>query len=542
MGVRMRWLRLAGLAAVLAVSGCSILPGGTPTPTPTELPPVELAAPADGLTLVAESDASAASVAMSRALYSAAPAAVLAPAGDALLPTAASAAVALGVPLLEVGDDDAVQEELERLGAERAVVAGDVEEISGVEFVPLPGSAEDASRALGVRLAACEAEPGLAAVAALDPGQPCLLEAEDAGDASPEPTARLPRIPDAEPATTSVALLVDEPAQLSAAATARAAGVRVVLLPADDPNPQRSEAAISALSAEGTSGVLAVGAAFADDARLDWKVRTARSGWQLPGGGQLLFPNHMLVAIYGTPGAPVLGVLGEQDLGASIERARSHAAPYQALTTRTVVPSFEIISSVASASAGPDGNYSNEIDIATIKPWVEEAGRQGLYVVLDLQPGRTDFATQARQYEELLAYPHVGLALDPEWRIGPDQVHLVQIGNVGADEVNTVIAYLEELTDRLSLPPKLLVLHQFRLDMLPDRERVNLASPAATVLVHADGQGSQPAKQDTWRTLREGSLIQWWGWKNFYDEDAPVLSPEETMAQVVPAPDLVTYQ
>ena len=32
------------------------------------------------------------------------------------------------------------------------------------------------------------------------------------------------------------------------------------------------------------------------------------------------------------------------------------------------------------------------------------------------------------------------------------------------------------------------------------------------------------------------------GWKNFYDEDTPTLSPEQTMSQVVPTPDLVTYE
>jgi hypothetical protein len=32
-----------------------------------------------------------------------------------------------------------------------------------------------------------------------------------------------------------------------------------------------------------------------------------------------------------------------------------------------------------------------------------------------------------------------------------------------------------------------------------------------------------------------------WGWKNFYDEDVPMLDPAQTM-QVQPVPDLVTYQ
>ena len=40
-----------------------------------------------------------------------------------------------------------------------------------------------------------------------------------------------------------------------------------------------------------------------------------------------------------------------------------------------------------------------------------------MYVVLDLQPGRSNFLDQAKLYEPLLRLPHVGLALDPEWRL-----------------------------------------------------------------------------------------------------------------------------
>ena len=33
-----------------------------------------------------------------------------------------------------------------------------------------------------------------------------------------------------------------------------------------------------------------------------------------------------------------------------------------------------------------------------------------------------------------------------------------------------------------------------------------------------------------------------WGWKNFYDEDSPMLTPDQTIAQVLPTPQLVSYQ
>ncbi len=308
-------------------------------------------------------------------------------------------------------------------------------------------------------------------------------------------------------------------------------------------DPRGSAAVVDALSEDRPESVLALGAAFAAEDGLDWKIETAATGAQLPGGGQVLFPGRMLVALYGHPGTGALGVLGEQPLDAAIERAREHAARYEPLVDVTVVPAFEIIATVASSSAGADGNYSAEAAPETLLPWVEAAGEAGLYVVLDLQPGRTDFVTQAERYRALLELPHVGLALDPEWRLGPDEVHLTQIGSVAIDEVNRVVTWLADLTRERALPQKLLVLHQFRLGMLPDRHRVDTSREELAVMIHADGQGSQGDKQATWRALHQNEPPGLaWGWKNFYDEDQPMLTPEQTIEQVSPLPQLVTYQ
>ena len=62
-------------------------------------------------------------------------------------------------------------------------------------------------------------------------------------------------------------------------------------------------------------------------------------------------------------------------------------------------------------------------------------------------------------------------------------------------------------------------------------------------MVHADGQGAQPDKQATWAALRAGAPEGlWWGWKNFHDEDLPMLTPEQTTEQVRPQPQLISYQ
>jgi hypothetical protein len=106
-----------------------------------------------------------------------------------------------------------------------------------------------------------------------------------------------------------------------------------------------------------------------------------------------------------------------------------------------------------------------------------------------------------------------------------------------------VVTWLADLTRENVLPQKLLVLHQFRVDMLPGRERLDTSRDELAVLVHADGQGGQADKQATWRRLHvDAPESISWGWKNFYDEDLPMLTPEQTIAQVSPVPDLVTYQ
>ena len=108
-------------------------------------------------------------------------------------------------------------------------------------------------------------------------------------------------------------------------------------------------------------------------APLATKLRIVATGVELPGGGQIAFPGRRMVALYGHPGDPVLGVLGEQGLDAAIDRARSVAATYESLVDEPVIPAFEIITTVASASAGPDGNYSSEFPVDKYRPWVEAA-------------------------------------------------------------------------------------------------------------------------------------------------------------------------
>lgn len=264
---------------------------------------------------------------------------------------------------------------------------------------------------------------------------------------------------------------------------------------------------------------------------------------QLPWGGYEQFGDRHYVALYGHPQTPALGLLGEQDAAGSVDRVNELVAEYEDISGAEIVPMFEIIATIASASAGPDGDYSSKTPISELRPLVDEAAANNVSVVLDLQPGRTDFLTQAKLYEELLLEPHVGLALDPEWRLEPNQVHLTQIGSVDAAEINEVSDWLAELTRENSLPQKMLVLHQFQPRMISNRETLDTSHPELATLIHVDGQGPPAAKIGTWNLIRQNAPENVaWGWKNFIDEDEPMLTPQQTWDQVSPLPELITYQ
>jgi hypothetical protein len=570
---------VAALGLLAACTGGSTeTPSPDPTATPTVLRPA-VALPDAPVTVVPDGPAADTALAVSRALFAEAPVAVLvADARPALVAPAASAAVALGSPLL-VDGAEGLGEELDRLGAEHVLVLGDsdADVPGGVRTYPLDASDPGAALAdLGVEPGKPQDVPAdglVTAVAALARPEPALLAVPVDPAATPAPSGTAatgrpaedepprsgaddgdPRLGDGasvEPADApdGAALLLDvaasDPAAASvAAATARAAGVPVVDVPTGD--PRATPASVQALT--GVRTVVAVGSSFGPAEVLAPRVATAATGTQLPGGGQLVFPDRATgltgkryVALYGTPGTPALGVLGEQDVPSTIARAQATAAPYVPLTTDTVVPTLEIIATVASAGPEADGSYSRPRAVEDLRPLVEAAGAAGVAVVIDLQPGRTDFVTQAQQYADLLAYPHVGLALDPEWRLRPDQVHLRQIGSVGVDEVNATAAWLAQFTRERQLPQKMFLLHQFSLRMITERERLDTGHDELATIIHADGQGSQPAKAGTWAALRQGAPDVHWGWKNFYDEDLPMLDPVQTYS-VQPVPDLVTYQ
>lgn len=272
------------------------------------------------------------------------------------------------------------------------------------------------------------------------------------------------------------------------------------------------------------------------------KPKPTPKPFEFPAGGRVLFPRYRLVGLYGSPETPALGALGEQPVVESIARVKQLATDYQQYSEETIYPTFEIIATVAAAGPTEDGNYSREAATESLISVIQAAKDAGIYVILDLQSARANSLDQAKLYEPLLLYPNVGLALDPEWRLEPNQYPLGQIGHINIDEVNSVSAWLSDLIVRHKLPQKVFMLHQFSLLMLPNRELLDVSRTNLAYIIQMDGQGSQPSKLDTWNAIMQGAPtgVQF-GWKNFYDEDTPTLSIADTMA-LTPKPWYVSYQ
>lgn len=458
---------------------------------------------------------------------------------------AAQLAAALGGPLFF--PDDRLPAELGRLHPEHIHVVGELQITTPPESelltLTMAEAVQAAADALGVtQTVTLPATPSatsiIEAVAAINARDRVITAETATGSPSIDMRALIDGLnPPAEAAEVWITDASDPTGVLLSAASGRAVGAATVAM---DPSNALEDQTIGQILRSTTAASRLIGLSEIDE----WELALLKGGRELPGGGFLILPEaqRRYVAFYGHPETTALGVLGEQDGEGTIERMRPFLEDYAA-DGALVIPTFEIIATVASAGAGNDGNYSFEWPAETFDDLFEAAERHDAYILLDLQPGRADFLTQAKFYENLLLRPNVGLALDPEWRLGPDQIHLEQIGTVDAAEVNTVIEWLAALTRENELPQKMLLLHMFTPSMITNRDLLE-DRPELQIVIQMDGDGREVDKDRTWSRLREGfeDAFWAWGWKNFFDEDEPGPPTPLSTISKQPTPVYVSYQ
>ena len=257
----------------------------------------------------------------------------------------------------------------------------------------------------------------------------------------------------------------------------------------------------------------------------------------LPRGGRSVLPEFRVYAHYGAPQAAQLGILGIGTPSAAGRRLNRHARVYAQIARRPVLPAMELIGVIATAGPGVGGRYRFRQPRTVIRRYLRAARAARALLILDVQPGRADFVTEVTALREFLVQPDVGLALDPEWRMGPAQIPGTVIGSVDAAEVNRVTGWLSDLVAANDLPDKLVIVHQFT-DTMIRRKNGLRVRPGIDMVLNADGFGTPGAKTATYRRVTRDRGPFHTGFKLFFVEDTGLMSPAHVM-RLRPRPEVV---
>lgn len=258
----------------------------------------------------------------------------------------------------------------------------------------------------------------------------------------------------------------------------------------------------------------------------------------LPGS---LLPSHRIVAYYGNPLAPVLGVLGEPPPDQMIARLRETADVYTAADpSRPVQAALELITPLAQSGAGEDGLYRSRMTPQVIDQVAGWAADNDFLLILDVQVGRSSVADEVEQLLPYLKQPHTHLALDPEFDMTQNQVPGQAIGSMNAAEVNGAIQTLAQLVSDGQLPPKVLIVHRFLPSMLTNASAIQ-SDPRVQVVIDMDGFGGPDAKISKYNAFVRDENVGFGGIKLFYKHDTPRLMSDAVL-NLDPPPDVVIYQ
>jgi hypothetical protein len=264
---------------------------------------------------------------------------------------------------------------------------------------------------------------------------------------------------------------------------------------------------------------------------------------ELPRGGTQLFPHYRLVGYAGGEGSAAFGRLGIGNLDARVDEIEKLGAKYTR-GGRQPLPVLELIAVVVQAHPGADGKYRVRVADSVIQRYLDAARRHRALLLLNIQPGRADFLPEVQALSKWLAYPDVGVALDPEWAVGPKQVPGQVFGHTTSTEINGVASWLSQFTRDHDLPDKAMVVHQLATRIISNAGKLRHYSDVEDIL-SVDGIGNRTDKTDTWKKLVKPlpkSVIP--GFKLFFDEDrrhGRLMTPSQVMA-LKPTPEYVLYE
>lgn len=259
-----------------------------------------------------------------------------------------------------------------------------------------------------------------------------------------------------------------------------------------------------------------------------------------PRHAESFLDSHVLVTWYGNPWSQRMGILGRLEDKALADGLKKQADAYAAATHKQVIPAYELVTIIGQPQPGSDGRYRRRESYTVIDRMLRAARAAGFKLILDVQTGHSTVLDELSYLSRYLQEPDVYLALDPEFSMGDGGVPGQRIGMMHAEEINNAINVLEYVQTRYNLPRKVLMVHQFTMAMLPDKDKIP-DNPAIDLVLVADGFGPPALKRHTYSMVRKQHALPYTGFKLFYIQDTNLLDPAQVLA-LTPSPSVVIYQ
>lgn len=251
--------------------------------------------------------------------------------------------------------------------------------------------------------------------------------------------------------------------------------------------------------------------------------------------------DYRLVAFYGTPQSEYMGILGEYEPEEMMERLKEQTEAYSEIDPeRPAVPTIELIATVAQRDPGPEGNYVSEPNTDMIDEYVELAEEHNALLMLDIQLGQTSVMEELQKIEPYLELPFVHLAIDTEYSVEEGEIPGEDLGEIDGGDIQEAIEYVDNMVEENNLPDKIVLVHQFANSIITNKEEIQ-PTEHVEVPLNFDGFGDSAIKMDGYRELVLNQPIQYGGFKLFYQNDEPLLEPEEVL-ELDPSPAVINYQ
>lgn len=294
---------------------------------------------------------------------------------------------------------------------------------------------------------------------------------------------------------------------------------------------------------EGTTTIMLPGATTT--------TKVAKKSWPVaqpyPEDSRAILPFYRIVSYYGNFYSKYMGVLGQYPEDEMLARLASTTDQWRKADPSTpVMPAIHYIAIVAQGSAGKDGKYRAVMPDDQVDHAIELANKINGITFLDLQVGLSDVETELPKFEKYLAMDKVEVGLDPEFAMQTSGYPPGKyIGTLDAKDINWAINYLSGIVKENNLPPKILMIHRFTMDMVTNYKQIK-PTPQVQFVMDMDGWGEEARKINTYQLAVEGQPVQFTGFKLFYKNDllppsTGMMTPKEVL-NLTPAPIYIQYQ